>query len=237
MKAATLDRLRRARAAQRPVALATDLASGDQWLIDPADPATTRGVDPALAAAATHTLAEDRSGCVETASGRMFIQTHAPPPRLVVVGAVHITQPLARIAAIAGYGVVVIDPRHAFASDARFPELAISTEWPDAAITALDPDHRTAIVALTHDPKLDDPALAVALRSPAFYIGALGSTRTHAKRRARLAEAGFDEAAIGRVHGPIGLDIGARSPAEIAIAIMAEITQARRRRESARAAA
>jgi xanthine dehydrogenase accessory factor len=167
----------------------------------------------------------------------VFIHVHNPPLRLVIVGAVHIAQPLSRMAALSGYAVTVIDPRRAFASDERFADVAVSRDWPDEALAALAPDARTAVVMLTHDPKLDDPALEVALGSPAFYIGALGSKRTQAARAKRLADRGLGEAAIARIHGPIGLSIGALSPAEIAIAIMAEITQVRRRGEPAGAAA
>jgi len=142
------------------------------------------------------------------------------------VGAVHIAQPLARMAALAGYLVTVVDPRTAFASDERFPGIAISTDWPDEALTQLKPDRRTAVITLTHDPKLDDPALAVALKSNAFYVGSLGSKRTHAARLKRLAELGFGEADVARIHGPVGLDIGAISPAEIAVSILAQMTLA-----------
>ena len=144
---------------------------------------------------------------------------------MIVVGAVHIAQSLVPMAALAGYDVTVVDPRRAFATDARFPGVTLSTDWPDDALTALDPDRRTAVVTLTHDPKLDDPALAVALRSTAFYIGALGSRRTHARRVERLREAGFNDKDIARIHAPIGLDIGAVSPAEISISILGQITE------------
>jgi xanthine dehydrogenase accessory factor len=148
-----------------------------------------------------------------------------PPLRLVVVGAVHIAQTLVPMAGLAGYDVTVVDPRRAFASDARFPGVDVRQDWPDEALEALEPDARTAVVTLTHDPKLDDPALDVALRSDAFYIGALGSKRTHAGRRERLTELGHDARALDRIHGPAGLAIGAVSPAEIALSVMAEMTQ------------
>ena len=147
---------------------------------------------------------------------------------MVIVGAVHITQALARMAEAAGYAVVVCDPRHAFADAARFPAIEVSTEWPDDALNRLGADHRTAVVTLTHDPKIDDPALEVAVRAPVFYIGALGSRRTHGKRLERLRAKGFSEAELGRIHAPVGLAIGARSPAEIAVSIMAQVTQVRR---------
>lgn len=158
-----------------------------------------------------------------------FTAVFTPPLRLAIVGGAHIAQPLCRMARDAGYDVSIIDPREAFASPARFPGERLVHEWPDAALEALGLDIRTAVVLLTHDPKLDDPALLVALPSPAFYVGALGSKRTHAKRRARLVEAGLSASEIDRIDAPIGLDIGARSPAEIAIAVLAEMTERLRR--------
>jgi xanthine dehydrogenase accessory factor len=172
----------------------------------------------------------DRSGFRD--GGPRFVWVSNPPLRLAVVGAVHIAQPLAEMARLAGYDVTLIDPREAFASDARFPGQSLVHDWPDAALAAYGLDHRTAVVTLTHDPKLDDPALLAALRAPVFYIGALGSSRTHAKRVARLHEAGLAEDEIARIDAPIGLDIGARSPAEIAVAVMAEMTERLRRPES-----
>ncbi|MBC7165184.1 MAG: XdhC family protein [Roseovarius sp.] len=169
----------------------------------------------------------DRSGFAE--DGETFVAIHNPPLRLVVVGAVHIAQALVPMARIAGYDPVVIDPRESFATPARFPDTRLMHDWPDEAVAALGLDARTALVLLTHDPKIDDPALMAALRSEAFYIGALGSTRTHGKRVARLAVAGYSEAEIGRVHGPVGLDIGAAGPAEIAVSILAEMTRVLRR--------
>lgn len=237
MKDEILRRLNAARAEKRPAALVTELASGAQALVVEGETFGARALAEAHAEEIGAALAHDASAAVESPNGPVFIHAFNPPLRLIVVGAVHITQPLARMAALAGYQVAVVDPRRAFADEARFPGLSISREWPDEALRALAPDSRTAVVTLTHDPKLDDPALDVALRSPAFYIGALGSKRTHAKRCARLAEMGHDASAIARIHGPIGLDIGARSPAEIAIAIMAEITAARRRPARAEAAA
>jgi xanthine dehydrogenase accessory factor len=178
-------------------------------------------VDPGVDPAADARLKSDRSGMEE--DGR-FIAVHNPPLRLIVVGAVHIAQPLLTIARACGYAPTLIDPRGAFGSAARFPGETILEDWPDEALAALAPNARTAIVTLTHDPKLDDPALTVALRSPVFYIGALGSKRTHAKRLDRLTAAGFTAEEIGRIHAPVGLDIGARTPAEIAVSIMAQIT-------------
>ncbi|MAU52392.1 MAG: XdhC/CoxI family protein [Roseovarius sp.] len=169
----------------------------------------------------------DRSGFEE--DGETFVAIHNPPLRLIVVGAVHIAQALVPMARTLGYDPVVIDPRESFASPARFPGTPLLHDWPDEAVAGLGLDARTALVLLTHDPKLDDPALMAGLRSEVFYIGALGSTRTHGKRVARLLEAGFSEAAIARIHGPVGLDIGAAGPAEIALSILAEMTRVLRR--------
>ena len=165
----------------------------------------------------------DRSGFEE--DDETFVAIHNPPLRLLIVGAVHIAQALVPMARIAGYDPVLIDPRESFASEARFPGETVLDDWPDEALHALGLDQRTALVLLTHDPKLDDPALAEALRSEVFYIGALGSARTHAKRVERLTGAGFSEAEIARIHGPVGLDIGAAGPAEIAVSILAEMTR------------
>jgi xanthine dehydrogenase accessory factor len=169
----------------------------------------------------------DRSGVEE--DGDTFVAIHNPPLRLIIVGAVHIAQALAPMAQIAGFDVVVIDPREAFGSQARFPEARVINDWPDAALEEVAVDTRSAVVLLTHDPKLDDPALHIALRSPAFYIGALGSKRTHASRVDRLTAAGFSDDDIGRIAGPIGLDIGAAGPPEIAVAILAQMVQSLRK--------
>jgi xanthine dehydrogenase accessory factor len=197
-----------ARAARRPVALVADLAG------------PARRIAPATAFAAR--LRADRSGVEE--DGRTFVAVHNPPPRLLIVGAVHIAQALVPMAALAGHDAAIIDPRAAFASAARFPGLRLIDAWPDEALAAEGIDARTAVVTLTHDPKLDDPAIGAALRSEAYYIGCLGSARTHARRVARLTQAGFGPEGIARIHAPVGLDIGARSPAEIAVAILAELT-------------
>jgi len=169
----------------------------------------------------------DRSGFEE--DGATFIGIHNPPLRLVVVGGVHIAQPLMQMAGLLGYDAVLVDPREAFASEARFPGQVLIHDWPDAALAAHGLDARTAVVTLTHDPKLDDPAIVTALRSSVFYLGCLGSKRTHGKRVARLEQAGFGAGDMARIHAPVGLDIGARSPAEIAVAVLAEITQSLRR--------
>ena len=154
-----------------------------------------------------------------------FLEVYNPPLDLVIVGAVHIAQPLSRIAALAGYNVRIIDPRTAFATAERFPGITLSHDWADEALAKSPLGPRSAIVLLTHDPKLDDPALVAALRSDCFYIGALGSKKTQAARRARMQAEGFGEQELARIHGPVGLNIGARSPAEVAVAILAEITQ------------
>ncbi len=220
MKDATLRQILADQAAKRTVVLATDLTRGDERLIYPLE----TGDDPLKSEAAAAARA-DKSAVVETDNGKTFLHVFNPPLRLIVVGAVHIAQPLARMAAMAGYDVTVIDPRAAFASAERFPGVTVMTEWPDDAMAALAPDTRTAIVTLTHDPKIDDPALEVALKSPAFYIGALGSKKTHNARLYRLHKNGFGEDETPRICGPVGLAIGAKSPAEIAVAIMAQVTE------------
>jgi xanthine dehydrogenase accessory factor len=234
MKREILDRLIADRAAKRPVALVTRLESGDQWI---ATPQGAPGLSPALVTAARHALQDNESQTVEVEGGRYFIEVFNPPLRLILVGAVHIAQPLSRMAAVAGYDVTVVDPRSSFATDARFPGVKLLGEWPDDAMKQLAPDRRTAVVTLTHDPKLDDPALAVALRSDAFYIGSLGSRRTHATRLKRLSEMGFTEPELARIHGPVGLDIDAVSPAEIAVSILAQIVEILHRKEEEKAAA
>jgi xanthine dehydrogenase accessory factor len=221
VKRATLDRLLADFRAQRSVVLATDLASGEQQLLGP------EGSE-----AAREALRRDTCVLVDEAGRRLFLQPWNPPLRMLIVGAVHIAQPLAAMAALAEYAVTVVDPRQAFATQERFPGVTLSGDWPDTALQALAPDARTAVVTLTHDPKLDDPALAVALRSPAFYVGALGSRKTHTARLARLRELGLSELELARIHAPVGLDVGARSPAEIAVSILAQVTQ--RLREPAR---
>lgn len=217
MKTALLDDLRAARAAGRSVVLATWLDGGAQRLLDPSSE-----TDEALRDAATQALRRDQALVVDV-GGEVLIEPHHPPLRLILVGAVHIAEPLARMAALAGFAVTIVDPRRAFATEARFPGQRLLVAWPDVAIASLAPDARTAIVTLTHDPKLDDPALVAALATAAPYIGCLGSQKTHASRKVRLAEAGFDEAALARLRGPVGLRIGARAPAEIAVSILAEI--------------
>jgi len=230
----SLEASRRGRAA----VLATHLKSGLQILLQGTDTEGELKLEAATLAAIRTAVSEDRSTIIDTADGPVFVEVFNPRLRCIIVGAVHIAQPLARMAALTGYLVTVVDPRTAFASDERFPDMGLSTDWPDEALEKLKPDRRTAVITLTHDPKLDDPALAAALRSDAFYIGALGSKKTHATRLKRLERMGFTEAQMARIHGPVGLDIGAISPAEIAIAIMAQVTQVLRAEpESGREAA
>lgn len=233
MKRQLLDALLRARADKTPVALATRLSDGAQSLITAAGASGDQEIAKLAAGPAGEALAADRSTTIETEGGPVFIQVFNPPLRLIIVGAVHIAQRLAPMASLAGYQVTVVDPRRAFATEARFPEIEMTGEWPDEALERLAPDRRTAVVTLTHDPKLDDAALQVALRSEAFYIGSLGSTRTHEARLKRLEKAGLGEAARARIHGPVGLRLGARSPAEIAISIIGEITQVRHQEAAA----
>ena len=228
MKRGTLERLNADRAEKRSVALVTETASGAQWLVYAEAVSPDAGLVEDVAVRARAALADDRSAILDADGKPYFIQVHNPPLRLFIVGAVHITQALARMASIAGYAVTVIDPRRAFAEPERFPGLEVSSDWPDDVLRAAVVDRRAAIVTLSHDPKIDDPALETVLRSEVFYIGSLGSNRTHGKRLARLHEKGFTTTETDRIHGPVGLNIGAKSPAEIAVSIMAEITQARR---------
>jgi len=229
VKLTLLERLLTLGRTGEPAAVVTHLASGAQSLLTQAGSEGELTLTAADLALAMQALADDHSGLIETSTGPVFVEVWNPKPRLLIVGAVHTAQSLVPLARMAGYDVTVIDPRTAFGSAARFPDVTLLNDWPDEALPRLAPDRRTAILTLTHDPKIDDPALTLALRSAAFYIGALGSRRTHAKRIERLREAGFDESAINRIRGPVGLAIGARTPAEIAISIMAEITAVLRR--------
>ncbi len=209
-----------ARAARRPAVYAVNPETWERRLVT--------GPDDPLWPQAEAALTADKSGF----EGDWFLGVHNPPLRMAVIGAVHIAQALVPMARLAGYDVVVIDPREAFGSAARFPDTRLMHDWPDAALAAFGLDTRTAVVTLTHDPKLDDPAIRAALAAPVFYLGCLGSSRTHGKRVARLQEAGFTAAQIARIHAPVGLDIGAKSPAEIALSILAQITERLRRPET-----
>jgi len=213
--------------ARRPAAVVTPLPGGPPRLLHPGE------APAALDAELRRAVARDASGIVEWADGPAFLRAYPPPVRLVVVGAVHITQALAPMARLAGFDVVVVDPRRGFATPERLPGATLAAEWPDAALRRLGPDARTAVVALSHDPKLDDPALFEALRSQAFYVGALGSRRSHAARLERLRAEGVAEADLARIRGPVGLALGAVSPGEIAASILAELVLHLRRPETA----
>lgn len=228
MKLAFLDRALAASRSGQTAALATNLNSGRQSLIVNGEISGDLEFDAAVIRDVRRTVADDRNATVATAEGPVFIEIFNPRPRCILVGAVHIAQPLAQMAALAGYLITIVDPRSAFANHSRFPGADLSTDWPDEALAKLRPNRRTAIVTLTHDPKLDDPALITALHSDAFYIGALGSRKTHAARCRRLAAEGFAEADIARIHGPVGINIGAISPAEVAVSIIAQIIQVHR---------
>lgn len=227
MDLALLSALNRHRAAREAVAVVTDLETGAARLVT-----GTEAAGDALAAPLAEAFRTGKSGTVEVEGRATFINVHVPPVKLIVIGAVHISQALADMARLVELDCTIIDPRTAFASPERFPQGTLIAEWPDVALPPLKPDRFTAFVALTHDPKIDDPGLTIALRAGCFYIGALGSRKTHAKRLERLAAAGFAEAELARIHAPIGLDIGAVSPAEIAVSILGEIiaTQRQKRR-------
>ncbi|HEY3223786.1 MAG TPA: XdhC family protein [Pseudolabrys sp.] len=228
MKLDVLHTLNAERSARRAVVLATDVASGEQRLVKAADVPK----DP-LKDVLDKRLRMGKSGMEETPQGRVFLTVYVPSPRLVITGAVHISQTLAPIGQLLGYDVTIVDPRTAFASIERFPDVKVIAEWPDVALPPLGIDRYTAFVALTHDPKIDDPALKHALARDCFYVGALGSKKTHARRVDRLKQAGLTDADIARIRAPIGLDIEAVSPAEIAVAIMGEITQVLRKKAEA----
>jgi xanthine dehydrogenase accessory factor len=212
-----------AKAARRPIAVVTTLATGEQRLV----PREAAAVDP-LAVILDKAFRFDKSGVEQTEAGEVFVTVHNPPLRLVITGAVLIAQALIPMARAVGYDVWVVDPRGAFATGARFPDIHLHAEWPDEIIPQIGLDQRTAFIALTHDPKIDDPALELALASEVFYIGALGSKKTQGSRLERLKGKGFSEAQLARIHGPIGLNIGAVGAQEIAISIMAEMTKALR---------
>lgn len=218
MELSLLSALNAERAARRAAVLVTDIGTGAQRLVKAAE----LQQDP-LAELIDRQLRTGKSGSVEVDGKAYFLTVQAPPPRLIVTGAVHISQAMAPMAKLLDLDVTVIDPRTAFATPERFPEVTLLPEWPDEVLKRQPLDAYTAFVALTHDPKIDDPGLVAALNSDCFYIGALGSRKTHGRRLERLAAAGFDEAQTARIHAPIGLDIGAVSPAEIALAILGEI--------------
>jgi xanthine dehydrogenase accessory factor len=219
MKLEILKTLNAERAARRSAVVVTDVATGEQRLVKAAEVAR----DPLKEQIEKH-IRRGKSGMVESPAGKVFLTVHVPPPLLVITGAVHISQALAPIARLLGYDVTIVDPRTAFASIERFPDVKVIAEWPEVALPPLGIDRYTAFVALTHDPKIDDPALTHALARDCFYIGALGSKKTHARRIERLKAQGLSDGALARIHAPIGLAIGAVSPSEIAVAIMGEIT-------------
>lgn len=219
MKIEILKALNEERAARRAAVIVTDVASGEQRFVRRVDVA-----DDPLRETLEARLRTGKSGMADTPQGRVFLTVYVPPPRLVITGAVHISQALAPMARILGYDVTIVDPRSAFATPERFPDVKVIADWPDTVLPRLNIDHYTAFAALTHDPKIDDPALAHALARDCFYIGALGSKKTHARRVARLKGLGISDEAIARIHAPIGLAIGAVSPPEIAVAVLAEIT-------------
>lgn len=231
MKRELFERLLTARQAKRPAVVFTRLMSGEQALWCAGEP-TPLELGAELRVAGERALRWDRSETLDTESGPVFVHPFNPPLRMIIVGAVHVGQALAQMAAIAGFEVTVVDPRRAFATEARFPGVVLRSEWPDEALGLLSIDARTAIVTLTHDPKLDDPALSAALQSNAFYVGALGSKKTHEARCRRLSSAGFAAEQIARVHAPVGLRIGAQSAAEIAVAILAQVIEVLRVEET-----
>jgi xanthine dehydrogenase accessory factor len=220
MKLDILTALNTERAARRAAVVVTNVESGQQRLVKAAD-----APKDALRAVVAEHLRTGKSGLEDTAEGKVFLTVHVPAPQLVIIGAVHISQALAPIGKLLDYDVTIVDPRTAFASAERFPDSKIVAQWPDVALPPLNVDRYTAFVALTHDPKIDDPALIHALARDCFYIGALGSRKTHARRVERFKQQGVSDASVARIHAPIGLDIGAVSPAEIAVAIMAQITE------------
>lgn len=232
MKRRILHKLLECRTERQAVALVTQIESGMQCLVF-ADGTTYVSDQQAIELSAKvvdrarHSIDEQRSAAVEMEDSRYIIRAYVPPARLFVVGAVHIAQALLPMAALAGFQVYLIDPREAFGADQRFPGIDVIRQWPDQAIAALSPDSSSAVVTLSHDPKIDEPALQVALESNAFYIGALGSRKTHAARLSRLSAAGIDAETLTRIHAPVGLALGGRGPAEIAVAILAEIIETR----------
>jgi xanthine dehydrogenase accessory factor len=230
MKLDILGALNAERAARRAAVVVTDVTSGEQRLVKAAEVAR----DP-LKDVIEKQIRRGNSAMVETPGGKVFLTVHVPPSQLVITGAVHISQALAPMARLVGYDVTIVDPRTAFASIERFPDVKVIAEWPDVALPPLGVDRYTAFVALTHDPKIDDPALTHALARDCFYIGALGSKKTHARRIERLKAQGLSDDALARIHAPIGLAIGAVSPAEIAVAIMGEITAQLRQSPETRA--
>lgn len=225
MKSALLEELQRARGNKTPVAVATHIEDGNQCLVYCDDsPVTSLDLDASQLSEIRNLLRCARSAMLD--DGKIFVRSYVPAYRLLIIGAVHIAQALSKLALECGYEVTVIDPRRAFATQERFRDVKLDDRWPDEAMADLAADAQTAVVTLAHDPKIDDPALIAALASDAFYIGALGSRRTHAKRVERLTELGLENK-IQRINAPVGLNLGGRSHAEIAVAILAQLIQAR----------
>jgi len=223
-----LERLVAAQISNRPAVLARSLSGNSQFLLDSGtDSEVPDGVPAEVLREARRALKRDGARTIEVAGQRYLLQTLSPPPRLLVIGAVHIAQALIPMARVAGYDVQLIDPRAAFATRDRFPGIEIINQWPQEVMGELPLNSRTAVVTLSHDAKIDEPALKAALESDAFYIGALGSKKNHAKRLQRLAALGFDDETLARIAGPVGLPLGGRSPAEIAVSILAQIIQSR----------
>jgi len=225
MDAAALRLLNEERRARRAAILVTDLADGSARVVREGE-----AIEPALAEAVAKAFRSGSSGAVEAGGKRVFLNVHVPRPRLVAIGAVHITQALAPMAAIAGYDMEIVDPRTAFATKERFPDVALHAEWPEIVLAARPFDAYTAVAAVTHDPKIDDFPLKAALDAGCFYVGALGSRKTHARRVERLLALGATADEIARIHAPIGIAIGASSPAEIAVAVLAQVIRALRTR-------
>lgn len=228
MDAAALRLLNEERRARRAAILVTDLSDGSSRVVREGE-----AVEPALAEAVAKAFRTGNSGAAEVGGRNLFLNVHVPRPRLVAIGAVHITQALAPMAAIAGFDMEIIDPRTAFATTERFPDVTLHAEWPETVLAGRPFDAYTAVAAVTHDPKIDDFPLKAALEAGCFYVGALGSRKTHGRRVERLLAAGLTAEQIGRIHAPIGLDIGASSPAEIAVAVLAQVIHALRTRGSA----
>ena len=230
MKAQTVTALKEARSNRRAVVLATRLSDAAETLVYADSAEGVLAGDAALISAARRAMDVGRSETVDIGGQKIFLNVYVPPARLIIVGAVHIAQSLAPLAAMLDFDVTVVDPRGAWATGSRFPGVKVVREWADEAFEKMGLDASTAVVTLTHDPKLDDPALEAALKSDVFYVGALGSRRTHAKRKERLSEAGITDEQFARIHGPIGLNIGAKSPAEIAVSILGQIIEVRAQR-------
>ena len=222
MKKSILDIILSARAEKTPLAIITRIKDGMQCAFLKESIQGDLELSELVISTIKNCIKNDKSSLIS--DDEFFVHIYTPPLRLIIIGAVHIAQALAPMARITGFDVTIVDPRSSFATNARFPETTLCDDWPDDALEKLNPDSRTAIVTLTHDPKLDDPALVVALKTPAFYIASLGGKRTHGKRVERLKNAGFGVEDINRINGPAGLDIGAVSPSEIAVSILAELT-------------